>query len=534
MKKGITVLLASLILSPAMAQRPGSAIDVNDYIFELELNDLNDQITGKATVNARFLQAGNLIQLDLISANNKGRGMRVTRVTENNKPLSFTHLRDTLRVTLDAPAKKDESRSIVISYEGIPADGLIISKNLFGHRGFFSDNWPNRARNWIPCNDHPADKAGVEFIITAPDHYQVVANGIQLEESSLPNKRKLTHYKETVPLPTKIMVIGAADFAVQYAGEVGCVPVYSWIYPGNKEKGFYDYAMAKDILSYFINLVGPYAYKKLANVQSTTMFGGMENASAIFYSEKSVTGTRKCEGLIAHEIAHQWFGNMATEADWSHIWLSEGFATYMTIWYFERMHGQDTAAEMRVKDRKAVISFSRKYNEPVVDTTVTDYLQLLNANSYQKGGWILHMLRTEIGDSAFLRGIRNYYAAFAGKNAVTEDLQREMEKVSGRNLEKFFKQWLYTPGQPKLDIRWKYDAARSMISGTVQQLQPTPFEFPLDLSWIEAGEKTPTLISLHVKDGKTNFHFPVKARPSNFVIDPGVHLLFEGTAKEEQ
>jgi aminopeptidase N len=272
MKKGIVLLLASLILYPVMAQRPGSIIDVTSYSYQLELNDLNNQIAGKATVNARFLEAGSMIQLDLVSLNSKGKGMTVTRVTENNQPLSFTHLRDTLRIALGTPAKKDESRSIMISYEGIPADGLIIGKNKFGHRGFFSDNWPNRARNWIPCNDHPADKAGVEFIITAPDHYQVVANGVQLEETSLPGNRKLTHYRETVPLPTKIMVIGAADFAVQYSGDVDCIPVYSWIYPENKEKGFYDYAMAKDILSYFIKLVGPYAYRKLANVQSTTMY----------------------------------------------------------------------------------------------------------------------------------------------------------------------------------------------------------------------------------------------------------------------
>lgn len=534
MKQSILLLLASLILYPVMAQRPGSPFDVNSYRYELELNDLNNQITGKATVNAVFLQASSLLQLDLISPNGKGQGMTVTGVSENGKPLSYTHLRDTLRIALDMPAKAGESRSIAISYEGVPADGLIIGKNKYGHRGFFSDNWPNRARNWIPCNDHPSDKAEVEFIVTAPDHYQVIANGIQIEESALPNKKKLTHYKETVPLPTKIMVIGASDFAVQYAGDVDCIPVTSWIYPENKDKGFYDYALAKDILSYFIKLVGPYAYRKLANIQSTTQFGGMENASAIFYSENSITGTRKCESLLAHEIAHQWFGNMATEADWSHLWLSEGFATYMTIWYFERMHGEDTAAEMRAKDRKAVLTFSRKYHEPVVDSSVTDYLQLLNANSYQKGGWVLHMLRKQMGDSAFIRGIRNYYAQYAGKNATTEDLQKVMEKASGKNLNRFFKQWLYTPGQPLLDIRWKYNAAKDLITGTIQQLQATPFDFHLDLGWQEAGEATPTVITLRVRDSKTSFSFPVKGQPSDFVIDPGMNLLFEGSAKEEK
>lgn len=534
MKKGILLLLASLALYPAMAQQPGSSIDVTSYKYELELNDLNNQIAGKATVNAIFLKESNQLQLDLITLNSKGQGMKVTKVIENNTPVAFTHLRDTLSISLASVARKGDSRSIEISYEGIPADGLIIGKNKFQHRGFFSDNWPNRARNWIPCNDHPSDKAGVEFIITAPDHYQVVANGVKIEETNLGNKKKLTHYKETVPLPTKIMVIGAADFAVQYTGDVDCIPVYSYIYPENREKGFYDYALAKDILPWFIQLIGPYAYKKLANVQSTTMFGGMENASTIFYAETSVTGARKCEGTIAHEIAHQWFGNMATEAEWSHIWLSEGFATYLTIYYFEKKYSEDTAMLMRFKDRKAVITFSKKYKEPVVDTTITDYQQLLNANSYQKGGWVLHMLRRQIGDSIFFRGIRNYYAQYAGRNAVTEDLQRVMEKVSGKDLDKFFKQWLYISGHPELSVQWRYDEVNKLITGTIKQLQSTPFEFNIDLGWMEPGETKPTVIKLLVRDANTSFSFPVSGKPTDFVIDPNIDLLFEGSAKEEK
>ncbi|NML20619.1 M1 family peptidase [Pseudoflavitalea sp. G-6-1-2] len=534
MKRSIVLLLALCILGPLMAQRPGSLIDIASYKYEIELNDLNNQIQGKATVNAVMLQKSDLLMLDLVSTNPSGKGMTVSAVTENGKQLYFTHLRDTLRIALGATANKGDTRQLVITYGGVPADGLIIGRNKFGHRGFFSDNWPNRARNWIPCNDHPSDKAAVEFIITAPDHYQVVANGVQIEETNLGDKKKLTHYKETVPLPTKIMVIGAADFAVQYQGDVNCIPVYSWIYPDAKEKGFYDYALAKDILAYFIKLVGPYAYKKLANVQSTTMFGGMENASAIFYAENSVTGTRKCESLIAHEIAHQWFGNMATEADWSHLWLSEGFATYMTIWYFENTHGTDTATFMRKKDREAVLTFSRKYKEPVIDKSVTDYLQLLNANSYQKGGWVLHMLRRSMGDSAFLKGVRNYYSEYAGKNATTEDLQRVMEQASGKNFKRFFQQWLYTSGQPVLNIRWKYDAAKQLISGVIEQQQNTAFEFPVDLAWTEEGQSQPTVISLMVKDKTTTFSFPVKAKPAGFVIDPGVNLLYEGSATEEK
>ena len=132
------------------------------------------------------------------------------------------------------------------------------------------------------------------------------------------------------------MVIGVADFAVNLSGTINeCIPVYSWVYPEDRDKGFYDYAQAAEILPWFIKNVGPYAYKKLANVQSKTRFGGLENANTIFYSEHSVNGNRQSESLMVHEIAHQWFGNYATEKSFAHLWLSEGFATYMTILYME-------------------------------------------------------------------------------------------------------------------------------------------------------------------------------------------------------
>ena len=228
----------------------------------------------------------------------------------------------------------------------------------------------------------------------------------------------------------------------------GCIPE-------DRDKGFYDYALAADILPFFIKNVGPYGYKKLANVQSKTTFGGLENANTIFYSENSVTGNRKSEGTIAHEIAHQWFGNMATEKSFAHLWLSEGFATYMTTLYMEHKYGADTARSMLLKDRDEVIEFAKTTDQPVIDES-TDYMKLLNANNYQKGGWILHMLRRQLGDSLFWKSVQKYYSTYAGKNADSHDLQLIFEKVSGKNLSAFFKQWLYTPGIPKLDVTWSY------------------------------------------------------------------------------
>ena len=417
-------------------------------------------------------------------------------------------------------------------YEGVPLDGLIIGENRYKHRGFFADNWPNRARNWIPCVDHPADKASVEFIIIAPLHYQVIANGIQIEETILNDKTKLTRYKEETPISPKVMVIGVADFAVQRAGEVECIPIYSWVYPEDREKGFYDYAIAAEILPFFIKNVGPYGYKKLANVQSKTRFGGLENANTIFYSETSISGKRNSEGTIAHEIAHQWFGNMATEAEWAHLWLSEGFATYMTVLYMENKYGLDTAKKMLIEDRDQVIAFAKQKRRPVVDSSVTNYMDLLNANSYQKGGWVLHMLRSQLGDSVFWKSIREYYAQYAGKTATSEDLQRVFEKVSGKDLKTFFRQWLYIAGQPDLDINWKFDQTKKVLSVTVNQKQSAIFEFPLEVQILGGTDDGTITKSIQVKEKQTVFSIPLSAKPLRVLVDPQTKMLFDGKLSE--
>jgi aminopeptidase N len=309
------VILFSLLALAGQAQ-----IDVQHYKYEIELNDKSDGITGKALITVTFLEEASQVQFDLASIE-EDKGMFAFQVKEGGQLLTSSHRQNVVYITLKTMAKKDDKRTFEISYMGVPKDGLIISKNKYGDRTFFADNWPNRARHWVPCKDDPSDKSTVEFIVTAPSHYRVVSNGLLVEEKQVSNDLKRTHWKEDVPVPTKVMVIGAARFAVARVDSNYRIPVTAWVYPQDSAKGFFDYALADDILQFFEAYIGPYPYKKLANVQSTTMFGGMENANAIFYDEKSVTGTRKSEALVAHEIIHQWFGNTATEKHFSHLWL---------------------------------------------------------------------------------------------------------------------------------------------------------------------------------------------------------------------
>ena len=507
-------------------------LDILHYQFQLELFDNTDQIQGAAHLTLRFHQPTSTFALDLVSPQGAGKGMTVEKVLWGEKSLTFSQVDDQLHIEGDFDAQ--QSYTLQIHYAGIPTDGLIISKNMFGERTFFGDNWPNRAHHWLPTVDHPTDKATVEFIVTAPEHYQVIANGIQIEESNLSGNRKRSHWKTAIPLPTKVMVIGVARFAVQRAGEIHDIPVSSWVYPQNRAEGFYDYRPAISILDYFITHVGPYPYQKLANVQSKTRYGGMENAGNIFYFEGSVSGNREIESLLAHEIAHQWFGNSASEANWYHVWLSEGFATYFTHLYHEHTDGRDIFTQRMQTDRTQVLQYKPGTGlKPIVDTTVRDINQVLNTNSYQKGSWVLHMLRHKLGDEAFWKGIRSYYQQYAYGNALTNDLRAVMERESGQDLTTFFQQWLFTPGHPRIDVQWSYNQDQQQLELNLRQVQPGPvFEFPLEVAITgERGESIRKTFVLSTRE--QNVTVPFASTPEQIKLDPEIWLLFEGNVRKK-
>ncbi len=339
----------------------------------------------------------------------------------------------------------------------------------------------------------------------------------------------MTHWREEVPIPVKVMVVGIARFAVQHAGKVDDISVESWVYPQNRVEGFYDYAVAVKVLDYFHRNIGPYPFKKLANVQSKTRWGGLENAGAIFYSESSVNGKGDHEGLIAHEEAHQWFGNSASENDWHHVWLSEGFATYFANLYLEHAYGRDRLVKEQLLDRDQVIKFYQKNPAPIVDTTLTDINKVLSTNTYQKAGWVLHMLRHKVGDEDFWKGIRQYYATYQKSNAMTVDFKRTMETATGKDLTLFFDQWLYEGGHPKITGTWRYNAKTSQVMLEISQVQPgIYFRFPLDLKMVGKDGKTHIqTIQIDSKTSKTSLIVPFP--PQELIIDPDTWLLFEGS-----
>ena len=251
----------------------------------------------------------------------------------------------------------------------------------------------------------------------------------------------------------------------------------------------------------------------------------MENAGNIFYYEGSVTGKKDHEALIAHEIVHQWFGNSASELSWHHVWLSECFATYLTDLYFEDLEGAAVFTERMQSERNQVIRYARQNPVPIVNTEIEDYNELLNPNSYQKGGWVLHMLRHKLGKEIFWKGIRMYYDKYKFSNALTSDFQAAMEEASGQDLEAFFRQWIFRAGHPVLKDSWKQKNGTLEIA-IIQTQEGAPFFFPLEVE-ITFEDGTTTVTSFQVDTATESFELPARNKVTGIRLDPGCKLLFE-------
>ena len=333
-----------------------------------------------------------------------------------------------------------------------------------------------------------------------------------------------------MPIATWLYVLGVAEFAVQRVDGFDGKEIQTWVYRQDRDDGFYDFAVpTKDVLEFYTDRIGPYSYEKLANIQSNSVGGGMEAASAIFYGDESVTGNRdrRWQNVIVHEIAHQWFGNSVTEYDWNDVWLSEGFATYFTLLYREHAYGRDDFVAGLVSSRDRVLDFYQdQFDYRVVHANLDDMRQVTTGMTYQKGGWVLHMLRRRMGTEAFWEGISTYYERFRDGNASTADFRRAMEDVSGQDLEGFFEEWLYQGGIPTIDVSWSYDESAGEIVIEAEQTQEAyRFQLEADLE-IARDDGSSIRERLYLtQDGGTSLRVASEGTPTDVRVDPDTWLL---------
>jgi aminopeptidase N len=540
-----TIAILALFLA-ALASRRGSAdtyprqpgVDVANYAFNLVLTDTTDAISGRAVVDVRITTPGlREVRFDLVSASGRtdGKGMTVQAVRVGETPAPFRHEADVLHVDLSAPPVPGSRLRIAVEYGGVPASGLRIGPNRHGERTFFSDNWPDRGRHWLPLVDHPSDKATCEFIVTAPSHYQVVSNGLIVEETDIDGGARRTHWRQSVPIAPWLYVLGVARFAVQHAGDFSGRPIETWVYRQDRDAGFFDFAQpSRQVLEYFSDAIGPYAYEKLANVQSPATGGGMEAASAIMYGQDLVKGDRseRIRNVVIHEIAHQWWGNAVTESDWDDVWLSEGFATYFTLLFREHAYGHDDFIKGLLDARTRVLDFHAKNpGYRIVHDNLADTTKVTTGQVYQLGAWTLHMLRGVMGEEAFWRGVRAYYAEHMNGSATTADFRRAMETASGRDLGVFFTQWLTRGGLPSADVTWSYEPGAVVISvSQTQREDPWVMDLPVEIT-LPTGAPRREVLAL--RDRQHTFRFAAEGAPRTVTVDPDHWVLIDARVTQK-
>lgn len=532
--KHIYFFLFSLLPYTILAKDPypkNPNIDILNYKFEIHLNDTSDIIYGSADIALNIKDSEDRVRLDLISQGKDGKGMEVKKVTFNGSEVSYSHDNDVLLI--ETGAFEYTSRDIInVVYSGMPITGLIIGPNMHGDRTFFSDNWPNKARNWLPLVDHPYDKSTAEFVVIAPNHYQVISNGLLVEETNLNKELKKTHWKQSVPISCWLYALGVAEFAVDYVDYFEGKSIQTWVYKQDRDNGFYDFKIpTKHTMEFFSDYIGPFAYEKLANVQSNSVKGGMESATAIFYSDVSVTGDRsvRWRNVVIHEVAHQWFGNCVTEYDWDDVWLSEGFATYFTLMFREHAYGRDDFVN-GLNDAKRLVynHYKTDKESSIVHNNLKDMKDVLTYSlQYQKGAWVLHMLRNYIGEDNFRKGIRNYYKKYYNSTTTTNQFKTEMEVVSGMNLDTFFDQWLYKGGNMVLDGSWKFDEKKGRIEVNLNQVQNDGylFEMPVELGISYNDKNLEKIQTVKLEKEKGRFYIASDSKPISIKIDPNTKLL---------
>ncbi|HEY0005863.1 MAG TPA: M1 family metallopeptidase [Pyrinomonadaceae bacterium] len=475
--------------------------------------------------------------------------MKIDGVTVGGAPARYEQGAGSLIVSLERPARLNERLSVVVTYHGQPKDGLVLTNDKDGRPAATGDNWPDRVHHWIPCLDHPSAKATVSFSVNVPAREMVVANGRFKGVSNISATTKTWTYQEEVPIPPYCMIVAIGEFA-RLGPPAPAVTKLSYYVPRSDANfAVRGFAPGAPSLKFFSQTIAPYPYEKLDLIIGATRFGGMENSSAIVFTSTLFDSRTEMqpmsrrfnirqgiESVVAHEIAHQWFGDSVTESTWSDLWLSEGFATYFAALFIQKYEGEQDFRDYMKRDAEKYFAYERTTRTPIFDDETEDLFKLLNANNYQKGSWVLHMLRQQLGDAAFFRGLRAYYLAHRNATATTADLRAALEKSSGTNLTQFFARWIYGAGHPRYELRWKWQGQRGgpgTLAMKLRQLQADeafPNPLPVEITSPQGTRR----VLFRPRGKETEMSIRLARRPTLLRVDPDETVLKEASVSEEK
>lgn len=518
---------------------PDRLYDVVHIALTVQLDIAHQSLRGTCATTVRAISEVATLTLDAVD-------LQITQVRHaQGAGLSYDYDSRHLRIPLDTPLPRGDEITVEVEYSVTkPRLGLyfITPDAAYPHKPVqvWTQCQDEDARYWFPCFDAPNEKATTAMTVTVPQPYFVLSNGRLLSTTHDEAARTTTyHWAHEQPHSTYLMTLVAGEFS-ERTEVVDGVPVQWYVAPGREADGQRAFGDTPEMLRFFSTKLGvPYPWNKYAQVAvSDFVFGGMENTTATTQTDLTLHDARahldfSSNGLVAHELAHQWFGNLVTCKDWSQAWLNEGFATYFDALFHEHHKGTDEFRYYMHQNARAYFrEDAERYRRPIVTNLYKEPIDLFDHHLYEKGSLVLHMLRHLLGEDTFWRALQHYLNANRHQGVETVDLERAIEVISGRNLQAFFKQWLYQGGHPEYQVEFAWDDDSKVATITVRQQQKTGsehgvetpvFDLPVTLLLIlPQGEQR---VSVRLHEQSHTFHFILPAKPQWLSFDPGNWIL---------
>jgi aminopeptidase N len=473
--------------------------------------------------------------------------LTVHRVLAGDVPLATSYDGRKLAVTLDRLLGSGDEIAVTIDYEAQPRRGMFFIGPDAAYPDKPQEIWTQGededSRYWFPCYDYPNNKATSEIVATVPAGFVAISNGrlVEVREDSL-TATKTYHWRQDIPHSAYLVTLAVGQY-VEIADVYDGIPVLYYVHPGREDDARRAFGNTPRMLAFFSDKIGVrYPYDKYAQVAvNDFIFGGMENTSATTQTADTLHDARahldfSSDPLVAHELAHQWWGDLLTCRDWAHGWLNEGFATYFEALWMEHDKGSDEFRYALHQEAQEYFEEDEKeYRRPIVCNLYGEPAELFDRHLYQKGGLVLHMLRFVLGDPLFWKTMHHYCAKHRGQNVVTSDLQRAVEEATGKNLDWFFDQWLYKAGHPELELTYAWDDQAKLAHVTVKQRQDTQappageafaaplFRLPVVIDFDVDGARQEFHVTVEARE--QTFHFALGGRPQMLRLDPGNWML---------
>lgn len=505
--------------------------DAKHYQIRTSFDRKAKSITGETTVTLQPLKDDyKSVELDAV-------GLRISKVTIEplGNSLSFSSTTNgTVLVQLDRSYSRSEELSIRLLYTATPKKGIYFVASDEDHSAqIWTQGEPDEARHWFPSFDFPSDKATTEQILTVENGETVIANGELLGKKNEANGMVTWHFKMPVPHSVYLVSFVVGKYS-RIDDDRGPVPMAFYTYPGREQTAKAAFDKTAEMISTFERLTGvKFPFNKYdQTIVSGFTFGGMENITATTYADQEIFfhdldfGKPLVTDLVSHELAHSWFGNLVTCNNWAELWLNEGFATFMEAAYREAAFGRENyLAKIRMDAGTFLMKdavTNRRHGLFNLRAGEVDKLFDDSSVTYSKGGVVLHMLREEIGNEAFWKGVKIYLDRHRLQTVRTTDLIKAMEEASGKELDWFFDQWVFSSGAPKISIAPVYIARTRSISFSINQTQkedaivPGAFQLPLSLSISTPKGVIRKDVILHTRSELVTVELP--ARPTSFEV----------------